>query len=361
MGTARFDAPDLAALPFVEAPDVKLATVEVDGVLPEGFYSSTNLPTWVRADGEWKRAKNLRMDCALVRAGDGWVAVEGRRVSRGDVVVLGEREDASQGIWSHPVSSALEPTGEFRFMSQSVSRERPIDYDQLAAQLLERSADGGRILWVVGPAVVHAAAREHLSWFIDRGFVSCLLAGNALATHDIERSMFGTSLGVRPDGTHAPSGHSLHLRAINRVRRAGSIAAAVQTGEIAEGIMHTLVRRNVPFVLAGSIRDDGPLPGVVTDALDAQVAMRRAAERTTCAIFLATALHSIATANMLPAYYENSAGELCPLTTICVDQTEYVVDKLHDRGSHQAFGIVTNVQDFLAQLRIAIERAGDTS
>jgi hypothetical protein len=210
-------------------------------------------------------------------------------------------------------------------------------------------------VWVVGPALVHSRARADFEWFIRNGFVQAVLAGNAVAVHDIEAAIFGTTLGMSNTGQPTEGGHGLHMRAINRVRAAGSIEGAVQSGLIKSGIMHALVTRGIPYVLSGSIRDDGPLPGVLTDVLDAQDAMREHTVRATGAIFIATALHAIAVGNMLPAFHTHR-GPPEPLMTICVDQTEFVVNKLKDRGTHQAYGVVTNAQDFMHVLRFYTER-----
>jgi hypothetical protein len=207
----------------------------------------------------------------------------------------------------------------------------------------------------VGPALVHARARADLEWFIASGYVQAMLVGNAVAVHDIEAAIFGTTLGMTQAGQAVERGHSLHMRAINRVRAAGSIEAAVHSGLVGSGIMHALVTNGIPYVLAGSIRDDGPLPGVLTDSAAAQDAMREHTARATGAIFIATALHSIAVGNMLPAFHTHR-GDLEPLMTICVDQTEFVVTKLRDRGTHQAYGVVTNAQDFMHVFRHYVER-----
>jgi len=193
-------------------------------------------------------------------------------------------------------------------------------------------------------------------WFIKNGFVGALLAGNAVAVHDIEASIFGTTLGMTNTGVATPGGHGMHMRAINKVRGAGSIAEAVAQGIVSEGIMHALVTSGVPFVLTGSIRDDGPLPEVITDTLEAQDAMRRHTTKATMAVLVATALHAIATGNMLPAFVTEPDGTMRELATICVDSSEFVVSKLKDRGTHQAFGVVTNAQDFMHILRIYVER-----
>jgi lysine-ketoglutarate reductase/saccharopine dehydrogenase-like protein (TIGR00300 family) len=246
---------------------------------------------------------------------------------------------------------------EFRFMQTEVSRERPVDYAVLAQLLGEEKQRGGQILWVIGPALVHARAREDMIWFIQNGYVGILFGGNAVAVHDLEAAMFGTTLGMSSTGEGVEGGHGLHMRAINAIRRAGSIEAAVRQGTITGGIMHALVTYRVPYVLAGSIRDDGPLPEVIPDTLAAQDAMRARTTHATFAVFVATALHAIAVGNMLPAFVDSpSPDEVRPLTTICVDQTEFVVNKLRDRGTQQAYGVVTNAQDFMHVLRFYVER-----
>ncbi|HKS06765.1 MAG TPA: hypothetical protein VJR92_10665 [Gemmatimonadaceae bacterium] len=353
----NFAPPPFDSAPLASAPDARFVPAPADGVLPEGFFATTNLPTYVRHGGKWRLPKEPRMDGALVldAKGDVWVR-EGRRVRAGEPVAIGSREDGSEGILVHTFRVHRPSSGnEFGFMATEVSRERPIDYRQMARLLVAEKERGGYIVWIVGPALVHSRARADFVWFIEHGFVSAMLAGNAVAVHDIESSIFGTSLGVGAGGAQAAGGHSLHLRAINKVRAAGSINAAVRNGTIKDGIMRACVEHNVPFVLCGSIRDDGPLPEVVTDVLGAQDAMRAHAKRATFAVMIATALHAIATGNMLPAFVEEN-GTLRELPTICVDTSEFVVSKLRDRGTQQAFGVVTNAQDFLHILRMIVAR-----
>jgi lysine-ketoglutarate reductase/saccharopine dehydrogenase-like protein (TIGR00300 family) len=351
-----FLPPDFSQPRFAGLPDAQFAPAPADGVLPEGFFSTTNLPTFVRLKDEWRPPREPRMDSAIVldSNGDLWVR-EGRRVKRGDLVATGEAEDGTQGIY---VQSDLVPEGgsEFKFMSSEVSREKPIDYAQMARLLIEDRERDGYPVWVTGPALVHSRARSDMSWFIANGFVGALLAGNAVAVHDIEASMYGTTLGMTSTGEITQGGHGLHMRAINKVRAAGSIARAVEQGIITDGIMYSCVTHNVPFVLTGSIRDDGPLPAVITDMLEAQDAMRQHTMKATFAILIATALHAIATGNMLPAFINQSDGKMRELPTICVDSSEFVVSKLKDRGTHQAFGVVTNAQDFMHILRLYVER-----
>jgi len=296
------------------------------------------------------------MDSALVLDPTGIVWVrEGRRVKRGDLVAIAEAEDGTEGIF---VQSELIPEEghEFKFMSSEVSREKPIDYPQMAKLLIDDRDHGGYPVWVTGPALVHARARAEMSWFVANGFVGALLAGNAVAVHDIEASMYGTTLGMTATGEITQGGHGMHMRAINKVRAAGSIANAVAKGIITDGIMYSCVKHTVPFVLTGSIRDDGPLPDVITDMLEAQDAMREHTKKATFAILVATALHAIGTGNMLPAFVTEPSGKMRELPTICVDSSEFVVSKLKDRGTHQAFGVVTNAQDFMHILRLYVER-----
>jgi lysine-ketoglutarate reductase/saccharopine dehydrogenase-like protein (TIGR00300 family) len=303
------------------------------------------------------------MDGALVLDDEGelWVR-EGRRVRAGDRIAVGASEDGSDGIFVHTNAFRDAAAGdrEFAFMSSNVSREKPIEYAAMARLLVAERKRRGYTIWIVGPALVHARARAELVWFVENGFVGALLAGNAVAVHDIEASIYGTSLGVGAAGAQTAGGHSLHLRAINTVRGAGGIASAVEQGVIADGIMRACVQKGVPFVLCGSIRDDGPLPEVLTDAIACQDAMRQHAKRATMAVMIATALHAIAAGNMLPSFVQDGDA-LRELPTICVDTSEFVVSKLRDRGTHQAFGVVTNAQDFLHILRTHVERELEAS
>lgn len=353
------DRPDFTKPPFTDFSDARFQPAPMDGVLPEGFFSTTNLPTYVKVSGKWMAPREPRMDAALLLDADGvlWVR-EPRRVKKGERVAVGMDEHGAEGIYVD-VAGFLGDRGgdgEFKFMASEVSREKPTDYALMARLLLDERDRGGYVIWVTGPALVHSRARNDFVWFIQNGFVSALLAGNAVAVHDIEAAIFGTTLGMTGEGETTQGGHGLHMRAINKVRMAGSIAAAVQDGVVTGGIMHACVTRGVPFVLTGSIRDDGPLPDVITDALAGQDAMRKHAVKATMSIMIATALHAIATGNMLPAFVTDADGSIRELTTICVDSLEFVVSKLKDRGTHQAFGVVTNAQDFMHILRLYVER-----
>ncbi len=351
----RIAPPDWTNPVLKSAPEATFAPAERDGVFPTGFFSTTNLPTYIKVKGEWRLPREPRMDGGVVlENGELWVR-EGRRIKKGQLVALAMAEDGTEGIYVHS-DPFFGQHSQFEFMASDVSREKPVNYEKLASLLVDERDRKGYPIWITGPALVHSRARGDMSWFISNGFVGALLAGNAVAVHDIEASVYGTTLGMTRTGEIAKGGHGLHMRAINMVRGAGSIRAAVSAGIIRDGIMHACVTSEVPFVLTGSIRDDGPLPDVITDMLQAQDAMRAHTSKATMAVLVATALHAIATGNMLPAYLIEASGELREVPTICVDSSEFVVSKLKDRGSHQAFGVVTNAQDFMHILRLYVEK-----
>jgi lysine-ketoglutarate reductase/saccharopine dehydrogenase-like protein (TIGR00300 family) len=355
---SNYKAPDFDQPELRDAPDARFVAAPADGVLPENFFSTTNLPTYVKIGGHWHMPREPRMDSAIALHEDGSLhVVEGRYIKAGIPVAIGFEEDGSDGIFVNATGFLGEQSdGEFQFMSSSVSREKPVDYAEMAQLMLEERTRGGHIVWVLGPAVLHSRGRDAVTWFVNNGFVNALLGGNAVGVHDIEQALMGTTLGMDRSARPVPGGHSFHMRAINQINAAGSIRAAVEQGILKDGIMHACVKNQVPFLLAGSIRDDGPLPDTVTHLLRAQELMREEAKRATMTIMIATALHSIAFGNMLPSYFERD-GELHALTTIAVDSSEFVVSKLKDRGTHQAFGVITNAQDFLHVLRHFVEAA----
>jgi lysine-ketoglutarate reductase/saccharopine dehydrogenase-like protein (TIGR00300 family) len=314
-----------------------------DGVFPEDFYSTTNLDTFVRLEKEWIPVDRAEMDCGLV------VTQEDRRPVVRNVPVSDVRAGESVVCGAHGVRVEMIPSvvrGEeedFGFMSSAVSSEKPqaLLVHQIAERMREVKAEGKKVLWVGGPAVVHTGASPAMVRLVRAGYVDCLFAGNALATHDIESSLFGTSLGVDlSKGSGVPHGHEHHIRAINTIRAAGSIQAAVDSGVLTGGVMHAMVRAGKPFVLVGSVRDDGPLPDVYTDVIDGQRAMRAELPGVGFCIMVATMLHSIATGNLLPA----------SVPLVCVDINPATVTKLADRGSAQAMGIVTDIGLFLEEL-----------
>ena len=315
----------------------------IDGTFPEGFYSSTNQRKEVRIGDAWIGVGDQEMDCGIViDEGGNARCIPMTAVRAGDNIVVGHA-----GVRVFP-PERLAGSHSFEFMNSAVSTEKPkgAAIRQIAKELFEARAEGKTAI-VGGPAIVHTGSGEHLCRLIREGYVRCLLAGNALAAHDIEQSMFGTSLGVRLDrGDIVEAGHEHHLRAINRVRRAGSIAAAVEAGGLKSGIMYECVKNDVDFLLAGSIRDDGPLPDVITDALEAQNQMREMLRDVTFCLMIATTLHSIAVGNLLPAW----------VNVVCVDINPSTVIKLSDRGSFQTVGLVTDVEPFLRALVQEVEQ-----
>ena len=333
----------------VEHHDIRIEAADIAGAFPEGFYATTNEPTEIRFGGKWIPVDRQEMDCGITLdvASGRARCVAMADVKIGDRIVVGRL-----GTRVLPVGRGSgERRHSFGFMNSTVSSEKPknLTVREIAEQM-RRAAEGtGRILVVAGPAVVHTGSRELLSWLIRRGYVHVLFAGNALAAHDIEQSFYGTSLGISMEsGGSSDEGHEHHLRSINRIRRVGGIRQAVEQNLLTNGIMYECISHNVPFVLAGSIRDDGPLPDVITDSLVAQTEMRELVQGVTFCLMIATTLHSIAVGNMLPAWVK----------TVCVDINPATVTKLADRGTFQSIGLVTDVEPFL---RILVQELGGTS
>lgn len=360
----EFIPPDFSGTTLADAPPAVFKTVAKAGVAPADYHATSIFPEYFQVrKGEWKLLKESRMDCTVVLETDGTLsATEFRRLEAGDKVACGRSENGEEGIYVHSAAFGWEHllSEKFAFRTQ-ISRETSFsyDYDELYS-LLEHERDRGFVLWVLGPAVAFDRdAREAFSGIIQSGFVHGVLAGNALAAHDIEASLFGTALGQDIyTKRHARLGHYKHLDAINAVTAAGSIEAAVKEGTITGGIMHSLVTTKIPYVLAGSIRDDGPLPGVVTDAREAQDRMRALARKATTVIAMATQLHSIATGNMIPSYKVMHDGTVRPVYFFTIDMSEFAVNKLANRGSLTARSILTNTQDFIVNLHRGLRKKG---
>ena len=324
---------------LVEVEPARLVRVERDGVFPADFYATTNLPTSVRIGEQWLDVENPEMDCGI--------AVDAEVRSVRTVPVSDVRAGTHLVCGAAGVRVTLPPsrsggTG-FTFMQSEVSSEKPqaLVVHQIADQMRAVKEAGQKVLWVLGPAVVHTGAAPSLAALVRGGWVDVMFGGNAIATHDVEQSIYGTSLGVDlSEGSGVEHGHEHHLRAINAVRAAGSLAAAVEQGVVTSGIMHALVVGGKPFVLVGSVRDDGPLPDVHTDVLQGQRAMRGALTDVGFCIVVATMLHGVATGNVLPGH----------IPLVCVDINPATVTKLADRGSAQARGVVTDVGLFCAAL-----------
>lgn len=328
----------LGAVPMVEQEAV-LVPADIDGAFPENFYCTTNLQTFIRHHGRWIEVERPEMDCGIVVDPNRQIAstLAVHRVKKGDLIAVGH-----QGVKVTPLERSPE-RNVFEFMASSVSSEKPkgVVIKEIAAQIRVAKKAGGKVMVVAGPAVVHTGAGPYLERLIEAGWVDVLFAGNALAVHDIEQALYGTSLGVYLEkGIPAKEGHEHHMRAINTIRRAGGIRNAVERGILKSGIMAACVRKGIEFVLAGSIRDDGPLPEVITEMVAAQEAVRRLVPGVSVCVMIATMLHSIAAGNLLPA-----SAKL-----VCVDINPAVVTKLTDRGSFQAVGLVTDVEPFLREL-----------
>ncbi len=341
---------------LLEAPLVQFKEVKKPGIAPRGYHATSIYPEYFHVQkGKWVLAKDSRMDCVAVLRDEIAIEIkEFRRLSPGELVACGRRENGEDGILVHTEAFKRQRSSHEKFAFRTgISRETSFscDYDELY-NLLEHDREKGFLLWVLGPAVAFDKdSRDCLAAIIDAGFVHGVLAGNALATHDMEAALFGTALGQDIyTKKHASLGHYKHLDTINRIGRIGSIKAAVESGELKDGIMASLVRRSIPFVLAGSIRDDGPLPDVFANVSEAQDRMRALARKATTVISMATQLHSIATGNMTPSYRVMEDGSIRPVYFFVIDMSEFAANKLADRGSLTARSILTNAQDFVVNL-----------
>jgi lysine-ketoglutarate reductase/saccharopine dehydrogenase-like protein (TIGR00300 family) len=323
----------------VAVRDCQTVPADMDGAFPEGFYSTTNFRTQVRLSGEWIDVEDQEMDCGILVDAEGTAArcIPMTDVRIGNRIVVGR-----QGLRVFPAEMTAR-SNLFEFMASPVSSEKPkgVTVREIAAAMKRTKESGEKILAVLGPAIVHTGSVDHICQLIRNGYLNILFAGNALATHDIEQALFGTSLGISLDrGLPMEEGHEHHLRAINTIRRLGGIRRAVERGVLKSGVMYECIRHDIPFLLAGSIRDDGPLPEVITEVLEAQRRMREMIHGVGFCLMMATMLHSIATGNLLPAWVK----------VACVDINQATVTKLTDRGSIQTVGVVTDVEPFLRAL-----------
>ena len=357
-----YKAPEFSERPLRDCPFVVLGKVTKTGVAPEHYHATSIYPEYFHLrDGHWHHLEESRMDCVVVLEKSGTLAAkEFRHLRRGDLVALGRRENGEDGIFVHTKGFDLSQNGADKFAFRTrFTREASfsIDYDELY-DLLQFERQKGFIVWVLGPAVsFDKDAREAFVAMVERGYVHALLAGNALAVHDLEGALFGTALGqdIYTKKT-APLGHYRHLDAITSVRSIGSIKKAIEKGAITGGIMHAVLKEKVECVLAGSIRDDGPLPEVIGDVYEAQDRMRAVAKRATTVIALATQLHAIATGNLVPSYRVIGRGRVRPVYFYTVDMSEFAVNKLANRGSLTAHSILTNVQDFVVTVERGLKR-----
>ena len=352
----KYHPPDFSDEKLQKAPNCKFIACQKDGVLPDNYHSTSIFPEYYKVNGEWLLAKESRMDCQAVLKDSEIKILEMRNIKKGDLVAVGRTERGEDGIFVYPFGFRDEEKEDnndlFAFGSNS-SREtsHSKSYDDLY-EILKYEKEHGKIVYVMGPAFsFDYKAKEAMCKLINNGYCHGLLAGNALATHDLEGEYLGTALGQDIYTKESmPNGHYNHVDLINKVRYYGSIKTFCEKEKIKGGIMYSLVKNNIPFVLAGSIRDDGPLPEVIGNVYDAQNAMRDQVRDATTVICLATMLHSIATGNMYPSYRVLKDGTIRQTNFYCVDAAEFVVNKLVDRGSLSVQGFVTNVQDFICSV-----------
>ena len=349
-----YTAPDFSKDLFSKAPNVIMKESPRDAVAPEGYHAMSIYPEYFKIDGRWLLAEESRMDCVPVYENGKVEVREFRLLKKGDLVICGRSEQAQEGIylWEHGFEDPGKEREAFAFR-QGRSRETAFsrDYDEIY-ELLRYEKEHGNIVWVLGPAFsFDSDARDAFSKIIAGGYAHAVLAGNALATHDLEGAYLKTALGQNIyTQENQPGGHYNHLDTINRVKYYGSIPEFIRQENISDGIIYSCEKHHVPYVLAGSIRDDGPLPPVYGDVYAAQDAMRSCVRKATTVICMATMLHTIATGNMTPSFRVMPDGTVRPVYFYCVDISEFMVNKLTDRGSLSSHGIVTNVQDFIVNI-----------
>jgi len=350
-----YTEPDFTLPELASAPDAVLDPAPADHVAPNNYHSTSIYPEYFKVDGQWCLAAESRMDCVAVWENGEVCIREFRHLRKGDQVFTGRTEDGSEGIYVHTKGFCDKhaANADLFVFRQGRSRETAFsrDYDFLY-ELLRHERDHGRVVWVLGPAVAFDSdSRDAFARLVMGGYVHALLAGNALATHDLEGAYLRTALGQDIyTQISQPMGHYNHLDTINRVRSYGSIPDFIQGEGIRDGIIHACVEKGVPFVLGGSIRDDGPLPEVYGNVYEAQDAMRNQVRSATTVICMATTLHSIAVGNMTPSFRQMADGSIRQVYFYSVDISEFAVNKLGDRGSLSARSIVTNAQDFVVNV-----------
>lgn len=332
----------------ISVQEAQLVPAAKDMVMPDDFYSTTNNPTQVYYGGRWIEVRNMMMDkCIVVDTRNRTAECRMiRDLAKGDMVVVGER-----GVKITPQERPREGVDIFQFMSSSSSSERPTQHiaRKVAEDIYNTKKEGGKIIVVSGPVIVHSGASEALARLVRMGYIDGLLAGNAIAVHDVENALLGTSLGMHvKDGTLAVRGHRNHMQAINEVFKAGGLKEMVDKKILKAGVMYECIKHGVPYVLAGSIRDDGPIPDVVTDVVEAQRMYKKVLNGARMVLMFSTMLHSIAVGNMLPS----------SVKVVAVDISQPVVTKLIDRGTAQAIGIVTDVGAFLPIVADHLEKMG---
>jgi lysine-ketoglutarate reductase/saccharopine dehydrogenase-like protein (TIGR00300 family) len=358
----RYTRPDFTKEPFYSSPNVKTGIVTIKGTSPQNYHATSIYPEYFKINGKWILAPESRMDCVVVLKDNYIIEVkEFRNLNVNDIVVLGRSENGEEGIYIQvdpfsydTKSGSSEADADPQCFTFRAGRSRETtfsrDYDNLY-KLLEHEKEHGYIIWVLGPAIAFDHdSKNSMENLISNGYAHAIFAGNALAVHDIEGSLLGTALGQDIYTQNSDfNSHYNHIDVINMVRKAGSIENFIEEGTINKGIVYSCIKNNVPLILAGSIRDDGPLPGVISDVYESQEAMRTHCKKATTVICLATMLHTIATGNMTPMY-KVEGQEVRPVYIYTVDISEFAVNKLRDRGSLEITSIVTNVQDFVVNI-----------
>lgn len=355
----KYTHPNFQQEEFENAPDAKYVLVEKDKVAPDNYHAMSIFPEYFKIEGEWKVAKESRMDCvARLRDDKEIEVVEFRHLKVGDKIIVGRSENGSEGIYLHTTGFEEEKAEEEAFAfrgSRSRETSQTMDYDQLI-ELLKHEKENGYVVWVMGPAAVFSkGARDSLTKLINNGYVDAFLGGNAVATHDLEAGVYNTALGQDIyTQCSIKDGHYHHLDLLNKARKYGSIEKLIEGENITSGLIYSCVKNNVPIVLGGSIRDDGPLPIVIADVYEAQEQMRNQVRKATTVICMATQLHTIATGNMTPSFRVVN-DEVRPTYFYTVDTSEFAVNKLKDRGSLSVRTMISNAQDFLQRLADNLE------
>lgn len=350
----KYTAPDFTQDKFAKAPDCRMEGALADGIAPFDFHALSIFPEYFKVNGKWILLEESRMDTVPVYEDGKMLSVEARRLKKGQLVVVGRTEDCEDGIYMHANGFNEEGTDNDTFafrMNRTRETAFSKDFDEIV-ELLKHEREHGNIVWVMGPAFAFdAKARRALATIIANGYAHAVLAGNALATHDIEGAYMNTALGqdiYTQKNVH--NGHYNHLDLLNRVRYAGSMKNFIMQEDLHDGIMAAAIRNNVPVVLGSSIRDDGPMPDIYANCYDAQDAMRKYVSKATTVIGMASMLHSIAVGNMTPSFRVMPDGTIRQTYFYVCDVSEFVINKLADRGSLSSKGIVTNVQDFICNI-----------
>lgn len=356
----KFEKPNFQEEKYQNAANVKLAKAQKDGVAPDGFYLTSHMPTFYKYNGDWKLPEHNSLNCVAVLKDDNFIIKEIRDIKKDDEVVIAKKADLEEGILLYKEGF---PKEVFSTPGKAVETSFSKDYDYLFELLQhERDSEDGYIVWVLGPSVVFDYdTRRALNQLAEAGYINCLLGGNAMCTHDLEGGFLGTALGQNIyTQQNVPMGHYNHLDLLNEVRTTGSIKKFIAEGNVKDGIIKTLSNMDIPFVLSGSIRDDGPLPEVIGDTERALTETKKELDKATVIICIATMLHSLSVGNMASSYKIRQDGSISPVFLYSIDVTENVVNKVGAARENVAFvPMVTNVQDFVVNCQKALINEAD--